>query len=413
MLRLTLTAVVILGVASGAGQLPVSRPPVLPPQGQPPPSGLPVTQLDPGASGATLDSPRRLALHFAGPTPIQDVLKLLVEGTPFSLALDPDTTGTFRGDLKNLTLREALTAVLTPLALDFEVRGTVIRVTIHRTETRQFDLNLLNVQRALNRTTGEANATIATTTQAEDVFARIEEGVRGLLSSAGQVHVDRHAGLAQVTDVPERIDRVALYLEALQVRTGRQVRLEARAFEVTLKSGAAIDWQAVRNALGVPANAAVAGLAVDPAALQKALDAQGETRLLWAPETNALNNEPALVRMATGGVSSLALTIVPQIAADGVVQLSIAHSWEEHAGDRKAGWTKSVPYSRTAETDTVMRVADGSTVMMTGLVRTSQVAEQAKGKGVAAMFGAQTKRTAYTELVVLLRPTVVSAGTRN
>ena len=111
--------------------------------------------------------------------PIGEVLRLLVEGTPFSLAIDPDATGTFRGELKRLTLREALTTLLTPLGLDFDVQGTIIRVMRHRIETRQFDLNLLNVQRGMQRTAanGDATATISTAVTADEVFAGIEKGV--------------------------------------------------------------------------------------------------------------------------------------------------------------------------------------------------------------------------------------------
>src|SRR5689334_18199013 len=66
---------------------------------------LPATQLDQGQ--VTLDSPRRLTLTFAEPLPIHEVLDLLVSGTPFSLALDPNANGRFTGELKQLTLREA------------------------------------------------------------------------------------------------------------------------------------------------------------------------------------------------------------------------------------------------------------------------------------------------------------------
>src|SRR5204863_10001460 len=126
-----------------------------------------------------------------------------------------DATGTFRGELKQLTLREALTALLSPLGLDFTVHGTVIRVTRDRTETRTFDVDLLAVQRGLTRTAGPAAATLSTVVSGDDAFAGIGDGVQALLSSSGRVHVDRRAGLVQVSDYPERLDQVALYLEAL------------------------------------------------------------------------------------------------------------------------------------------------------------------------------------------------------
>src|SRR5262249_16738630 len=176
--------------------------------------------------------------------------RLLVAGTPFSIAVDRDVDGAFRGELKQLTLRDALAALLDPLGLDFEVRGTVLRVLRDRTEMRQFDVNLLAVQRGLTRTasggmTGTASGGSAfTTAQADDVFAAIADGVQALLSPDGRVHVDRRAGLVAVTDHSERLDRVAIYLEALQLRSRRQVRLEARILEGTLRETAAIDRRA-------------------------------------------------------------------------------------------------------------------------------------------------------------------------
>jgi type II secretory pathway component GspD/PulD (secretin) len=380
--------------AEGSALPPAAQPPVLP--------GMPVTQVDPGAAAATLDSARRLSLAFSEPRPVQEVLRLLVAGTPFSLSIDPDVSGAFRGELKQLTLRDALTTLLAPLGDEFEVRGTVLRITHNRAETRAFDVNLLAVQRGLTRTTGSSGATITTTVAAEDVFAGVGDGVQALLSPSGTVHVDRRAGLVQVTDSAERLDRVEQYLEALQVQSGRQVRLQARVFEITLKETAAIDWRAVRRKLGMPPDAPDAGLATDPEALQAALASQGDIRVLSAPEVMALNNEPALVCATTPGVSALTLTVVPQIAADGMVQLSVSHSWEELVAGQKD--------MTVTQADTVTRVMDGRTVLIAGLLRPVQIAVASDGMG--SQSGGQGKKTVQAELVVLLRATVVTAGYR-
>jgi len=358
-----------------------------------------VTEID--QRETTLDSPRRLTLTFAEPQPIEEALQLLVMGTPFSLAIDGEVKGSFRGELKQLTLREALTALLAPLGLDFEVQGTVIRVAKHQAQTRLFDLNLLAVQRTLQRTSGPSTAlgtgpaaSIATTSGRDQTIDGVVEGVQALLSDTGRVHVDGHAGLVQVTDFPERLERVALYLETLQQRSGRQVRLQSQVFEVTLTGAAPIDWRAVRGRLGLPADAASAGMAADPRALRAALAAEGEIRDLWAPDVTALNNEPALVRIATAAGPSLTMTVVPQVSADGVVQLSVSHAWEEMA--------------RVTESDTVMRVLDGQTAVIAGLLRPQQVA----AAGERTIFGSTPKRPGHAELVVLIRPTVVTLGTK-
>ena len=106
-----------------------------------------------------------------------------------------------------------------------------------------------------------------------------------LLRPPGRAHVDRAAGLVQVTDFTDRLDQVALYLEAVQLRASRQVRLDARVLEVT--SGAAgqpIDWNdmATRSGAGVRRAApGVAGLRVtDLGALMNAIASQGSVRTI-------------------------------------------------------------------------------------------------------------------------------------
>src|SRR6266540_3591927 len=382
MLRYLLAAAIVLSQGmpvtrlAGGGPAPSgSQPPAAPrpPGSQLPP--LPATQIDQRDAAASLDRQFGLSLSFAEPMPIAEVLRLLVEGTPYSLAIDPDATGSFRGELKRLTLREALTTLLTPLGLDFEVQGTVIRVMRHRGETRQYDLNLLNVQRGMQRTAvnGDGTATISTTVNADDVFAAITSGVKSLLSDTGRVHVDPRSGLALVSDYPERLDRVALYIETLQSRSARQVRLEARVFEVTLRDAPSIDWGLVRDKLGLPRNAPEAGMAADPLALRAALAAQGEIVDLWAPDVTTLNNEPAMVHVSTPGSSLLTMTVLPQISADGIVQLSISHEWGEHEGDQKQGFLKSTPVMRVSGSDTVTRVMDGNTVLIAGLLRPKDI----------------------------------------
>src|SRR6187549_15244 len=114
MLRHLLAAAAILGLA-GAQDMPVARPSGNVP-GQAGSTSVPprtthlpplaVSQID--SRETSLDLPRRLTLSFADPRPIDEVLALLTAGTGFSLSIDAAATGAFRGDLKQLTLRESL-----------------------------------------------------------------------------------------------------------------------------------------------------------------------------------------------------------------------------------------------------------------------------------------------------------------
>ena len=424
MLRLTIAAMLVLAqsrempVVRLAGpdgsQVPAQQPAPARPRSQSsaPLPPLPATQIGASAVAAALDAPRHLTLTFVEPRPIDEVLRLVMSDTRFSLAIDSNVSGAFRGELHDLTLREALTALLAPLGLEFTVDDTVLRVTHRRTETRQFDLNVLDVRRELQRTTGSLSASLTSTASNDDVFVGIEQGVQALLSESGRVHVDRRAGLATVTDFPERLERVAVYLEMRQTRSAQELRLQAQAFEVTLKPGVpSIDWRAVRQKLGLPDDAPTAGLASDLAALRGALLLQGDIRQIWSPEVTTINNEPALLRIDTPGVASLTLTVVPQISSDGVIQLAVTHTWEERAGEHKEGFMKSTPVQRITEADTVTRLTSGSAVLLSGLLRPVQTSKQATG--AAALFGGQSKQDGYAELVVVLRPTIVTTGTRD
>lgn len=407
-----LTAATIVALGLGCFQTGAAAVQVPHPSTQLPP--LPVTQLDPRE--VTLDSTRRLTLTFAEPQPIRGVLDLLVQGTPFSLAVDSAVTGQFTGELKQLTLREALTTLLAPLGLDFSTEGTVISVFRRRPETRVFDLDILNVTRTWQRTAGVGSnggtGTLSTAVPPDDVFDGIGAGIQALLSDVGRFHIDRRAGLATVTDFSERLDRVGSYLETLHIRASREVHLQARVLEVTLTAGDSIDWAAVRQKLGLPRDSTDSGLGADIDAVQRALTGQGNVNVMSAPDLVTLNNEPAIVRVGTLDDTMVTLTVVPQISPDGLIQLSVSPSVDASAGHPTPKAPREI---RVNEADTIARVRDGTTVVLSGFLRLQGVTKKASGFG--ALFSAQARTTAHVEMVVLIRarvvtPAAVAAGSR-
>ena len=107
---------------------------------------LPLTQLDERVLAADLDN-RTFTLTFAQPVPVRDLLLLLVRGTSLSIVPDPAIGGTFIGELKNVTVRQALGLILRPLGLDYALDGGVVRVFRREPETRIFDLNYIATER--------------------------------------------------------------------------------------------------------------------------------------------------------------------------------------------------------------------------------------------------------------------------
>jgi type II/III secretion system protein len=405
-------------------------------------SSLPVTQLDDRVPAADLDGPRRIALSLGRPMPLQDMLLLLVNGTPFSIVADDAVQGTFIGDLKDLTMRQALEAVLFPRGLDYDVRGTLIRVSAHKPATRLFDANFIDQRRTWQRAavgSSHPDGVEVLTSGGSDVFDELGDGVKTLLSANGRMHVDRSAGLVQVTDFADRLDQVGAYVEALQLRALRQVRIDVRIFEVTLADPAAasIDWKAagLRGAgAGGAAGGRTAGMTVvDPEAFIKAIGEQGSVTMIAAPRVLAMNNQPAVLRAGTGSVYSetasykdeggrnrrapspsallegLTLTITPQISGSGTVQLSVAPAYSERTGQARSSVGEIYPVIRVSEADTVVRVRDGDTVVIAGFLHERSRSRPATG--LASYFGAQSHETVTCELVILLTPTVVTPAT--
>ena len=98
----------LFATAVPLAQAPQQRPAQMP--------TLPLTQLDVRAQAADLDN-RTFTLTFAQPVPIKDLLLLLVRGTSLSVVPDPAIAGSFIGELKNVTVRQALGLILRPLGL--------------------------------------------------------------------------------------------------------------------------------------------------------------------------------------------------------------------------------------------------------------------------------------------------------
>jgi MSHA biogenesis protein MshL len=408
-------------------------------------SPLAATQLDDRQAATSLDGPRRITLSVSRPMPIGDLLLLLVNGTAFSLVADSEVSGAFTGDLKELTMRQALEAVLFPRGLDYDAQGTLLRVFPRRASTRLFTVNYLNVRRTLERGVSNVAAIGSSTAptmqlstvSSADLYDDIEKGVQSLLSPSGRVHVDRTAALVQVTDFPERLDQVGIYLEAVQLRAARQVRIDAQVLSIELLPGSAtsIDWTtpAIRNAAVVrssgygPMGLSVTNIDV----LTKALAEQGIVTKVAEPHIVAMNNEPAVVRVGkelvyfdavdtstprgekravspAGVLDGLTLSVVAQVSADDFVQLHVSPAYATRIGESQPREGITVPVLAVNQADTVIRVRDGETIVLAGFLTTTE--KPASRSGFARFFGAESQTTVRSELVILLTPRIVKAA---
>jgi MSHA biogenesis protein MshL len=451
----------VLAIAAALGLAPSADQGPSPPSSQLPP--LAVTQVEERPRGLDLDG-RTLSLRTADPLGIRDVLILLFRDTDFSIVPDPDVEGAFTGELKNVTLRQALELVLHPLRLDYAVQGQSIRVFPRRVDTRLFDVDYVLTRRSAHRALGAStsvdgrtssaggpaaadsaigsgSSTAITSADEGDVFDELASGIRTLLSNDGRFNLDRKAALLQVSDYPEQLDRISLYLDAVRGRVLRQVLIEARVLEVVLSEAfaAGINWPLVFGDAGGPGPASGTGpmfdaRVQDARALIKALGAQGAVTVLSSPRVVAMNNEPALMRVGTQEVyflttarvdsetgrtlqttvtpqavtEGIVLSVTPQIGADGAINMSITPSVTERTGVTTSRFGDTMPVLSVRETDTLVRVHEGQTIVLAGLMQQRSPAPRAQGAGRRPSGDAREGRR--SDLVILLTPTILTPG---
>lgn len=457
-IRLGVAAVLFAVTAQGAAQVPA--PPA--PAQAPPLRPLAVTQLDERQQGSDLDSTRPVTITLSDPTPITDLLLMLVRDTRLSVVPDPDVQGTFRGELKDVTLRQALEMILQPHGYDYSVQGNLIRVFKRRLETRRFDLNYVITRRTGSRTLSASNAIITsshgssaevTGSDAGDIFGDLSVGVQTLLSPEGRFNMDKKAALLQATDFPDRLDQIQLYLDAVQNRAMRQVQIQAMVIEVVLNDefAAGLNWhrlvERAGDSISVTQNVApsagrtmTGGLNIkDLAGLLRALASQGTVNVMASPTVNALNNEPAIMRVGTQDVffktttqtdaatgrmlhttepqaitEGVVLSVTPQIASDGMINMSIAPSLTERTGQATSRFGDTAPILSVREANTLVRVHDNETILIAGLMDERARPEVRKVPllgdlpGVGKIFRGERTSRRKTDLVILLTPTIMT-----
>jgi MSHA biogenesis protein MshL len=168
----------------------------------------------------------------------------------------------------------------------------------------------------------------------------------------------------------------------------------------------------------------------------EAISKQGDLRILSSPTISTLNNQKAIIRVAdqdvffiTGAVATqttvtqfiqpmtidvgIILDVTPQISKDGTIIMNIHPSITEKTGDVLAPDGKSTfPLLSVRETDTTVRVKEGQTIIIAGLMqeKTEETFIGVPGLQSLPLFGGlfrhrtQTKRN--SELVIMITPSL-------
>ena len=95
--------------------------------------------------------PEKLYSFFARDSNIQDILLAFSKESDCNIVIDPELSGKVTIDLKRVTLKEALDAILFPLGWTYRIEGKFIKIMRPQIESRFFTLNYLATRRSGKR----------------------------------------------------------------------------------------------------------------------------------------------------------------------------------------------------------------------------------------------------------------------
>src|SRR4029077_12262621 len=108
------------------------------------------------------------------------------------------------------------------------------------------------------------------------------------------------------------------------------------------------------------------------------------------------------------------LSVTPQIASDGMINLSISPSLTERTGQAVSRFGDTVPILSVREADTLVRVHENETIVIAGLMNERVSKQQAKVPvigdlpGIGGLFRRDSRSHRKTDLVILLTPTIMT-----
>ena len=170
--------------------------------------------------------------------------------------------------------------------------------------------------------------------------------------------------------------------------------------------------------------------------IMQAISEQGDVKILSSPTISTLNNQKAIIRVGnqdvffiTGAIATgdtvtqiiqpmtidigIILDVTPQIAEDGTIIMNIHPSITDKTGEKTTPDGKSTfPLLSVRETDTTVRVRDGQTIIIAGLMQEKNE-ENYTGVPVlqslpllGGLFRYKTGTKRISELVIMITPTL-------
>jgi len=354
--------------------------------------------MSPSAAPGALRDPARDNTRFdlvVNNAPAAQVFLQLGAGSGFTVLVPPEVSGNVTLNLRGTNLSEALEAMRELYGYDFRYAGNRVFVYPNTVQTRIFRVNYLPGRRqgdsslrvsstsiSTNRgtsgsTTGTSGSTLSGNAQGTsnvqgdntaqvrtssdaDFWRDVNTSLTSMVGTADGrgVVLNAASGVIVVRATPAELRHVSDYLKAVQLTIERQVMLEAKIIEVSLKSESqsGINWQLFRgNASGHKSgvgivgpgatisgtgNLSAPGVTINPgtsittttlgkgfyglafqaanfSALLNFLETQGDVQVLSSPRIATLNNQKAVLKVGSDELYVVNVTAVQSVTTTG------------------------------------------------------------------------------------------------
>jgi MSHA type pilus biogenesis protein MshL len=408
---------------------------------------------------------------------LEDVLYPLSREADFNITWDKGVDPKLRIDVsfEDLILDEALEVVFAPTEYLYGINSPTLWVRL--IDTRVFELgdiptkivsqmqvggDVLGSIPDVGGISGQFQISGTSDEEALDLWKQVEEGLGKIVSPEGSFLTNRLAGLVSVTDRKRNLKLAEEFIGRLRESLGRQVLIEAEVVEVTLEQsqGWGVDWSAIHSFLvddkevdlTATQSLGLTGSVVeftasrhDASLVLDVLGRFGEVEVLSKPRVNVMNGQTALINVGQvisywelTGLSAgaevgqpvifpeqktvllgLTMGVTPYISSDGHVTLQVvpivtdANTWSEFQYENQ---TLKAPNIDIRETSTLVRIKNGQTAVIGGLITSKKTDSENKVPVLGDLpllgyfFKRKEKSEQRVELVIFLTPRITTIG---
>ncbi|HEU5078639.1 MAG TPA: secretin N-terminal domain-containing protein [Opitutaceae bacterium] len=317
----------------------------------------------------------------------------------------------------------------------------------------------------------EGSTMTVTNTATINFWGDLGEQLKTLISEKGSFTINGLAGTVMVRDNHRNVESIGRFLASVTANVVRQVDLEVEIYEVALSDSTqlGINWQRVEDSLdstvstipgqlGLPGNAGLIvqnpifgnppggpGVRIalsrnNTSVVVDALRQQGNLKVVSKPRLRTLNNQPAVVRVGqdipvftrqvtqspgtppvitvTESIQTITvgtvLSITPQISAEGLVTLDITPAVSRLVRtETSASGDTTAPVIDIRQASSIVRLHDGDTVVMGGLVQDGSTTTRRKipllgdVPVLGKLFTGKYDTSDRTELIFFLTPRII------